>query len=90
MAKKATWHDRIIAYMVAFNYRPLPYRGDKYERFGVNVSGEKYRTYLVGKSGSVRCECTWIDSAGKTQKSSWSVTDVFKRYVEKWEGRNNV
>lgn len=86
MAKKVTWHDRVIAYMTANNYLQVSYQGEKYTRFKLaSVLNEGQRTYLVGRNGNVRRELKYTDSFGKEKTQTVSVTEMFQKYVERWE-----
>ena len=82
MAKRLNWHDRILAYMVACGDKELPIKSEKYRRFAVTVSGEKYRRYVLGEHGNVRREL--LNESGSVIAST-SVTELYKRYVVRWE-----
>jgi hypothetical protein len=79
---KLSWHDRILAYMVEHGYQEIGIRSEKYRRFVVTVPGEKYRRYVLGKNGNVRREL--LSESGSVIAST-SVTELYKRYVVRWE-----
>ena len=82
-----SWYDRILAYMVEFGYKEVSTRSNKYRRFVTSVSGEKYRSYLLGRNGNVRSEL--MNEYGKVMQTV-SVTEIFQKYVVQWEERTVV
>jgi hypothetical protein len=70
--------------MVEFGYKEVETKSTKYRRFVTSVSGEKYRSYLLGRNGNVRSEL--MNEYGKVVQTV-SVTEIFQMYVVKWEER---
>lgn len=80
MAKHISQTQRIITYMLAHGYKEGLSPTRRYRMFTPTV-GENGRTYYVGKAGAVRCSKT-----GKVS-DTYSVTDIFVKYVRLWELR---
>lgn len=78
---KLNWHDRILAYLVEYGYKEIATKSTKYRRFSIR-STDKYRQYVLGRNGNVRREL--LDEKG-TVVGDTSVTDIFKKYVVRWE-----